>query len=83
MLFTILCKTWLKVFPQKVLNALRCIISGFDAYCGFMHIESTHTNPVAMVFISILQAESLTSLKKNSKKHSNINLQGMSMYSDL
>nr|XP_034328021.1 stimulated by retinoic acid gene 6 protein-like [Crassostrea gigas] len=48
---------------------------GFDAYCGFMHIESTHTNPVAMVFISILQAESLTSLKKNSKKHSNINLQ--------
>ncbi|XP_061171855.1 receptor for retinol uptake stra6-like [Saccostrea echinata] len=37
---------------------------GFDAYCGFMHIESTHTNPVAMVFISILQAESLTSLKR-------------------
>uniref|UniRef100_K1QK94 Uncharacterized protein n=1 Tax=Magallana gigas TaxID=29159 RepID=K1QK94_MAGGI len=50
---------------------------GFDAYCGFMHIESTHTNPVAMVFISILQAESLTSLKKNSKKHSNINLQDL------
>ncbi|XP_062615537.1 stimulated by retinoic acid gene 6 protein-like [Saccostrea cucullata] len=37
---------------------------GFDAYCGFMHIESTHTNPVAMVFISILQAESLTALKR-------------------
>ncbi|XP_062615529.1 receptor for retinol uptake stra6-like [Saccostrea cucullata] len=38
---------------------------GFDAYCGFIHVESTHTNPVAMVFISILQAESLTTLKRN------------------
>ncbi|XP_061171852.1 receptor for retinol uptake stra6-like [Saccostrea echinata] len=38
---------------------------GFDAYCGFIHVESTHTNPVAMVFISILQAESLTTLKRS------------------
>lgn len=45
---------------------------GFDAYCGFMHVESTHTNPVAMVFISILQAESLTALKKKEKKILNI-----------
>lgn len=72
MLFNILCKTWLKLFPQEVLNALRCIISGFDAYCGFMHIESTHTNPVAMVFISILQAESLTSLKRKKSNNSDI-----------
>lgn len=45
---------------------------GFDAYCGFMHVESTHTNPVAMVFISILQAESLTALKRKEKKILNI-----------
>lgn len=31
---------------------------GFFAYCGFLHLESSHTNPIAMVFISILQAES-------------------------
>lgn len=43
---------------------------GFDAYCGFMHVESTHTNPVAMVFISILQAESLTSLKRKKSNNS-------------
>lgn len=41
---------------------------GFDAYCGFMHVESAHTNPVAMVFISILQAESLTALKRKDNK---------------
>uniref|UniRef100_K1RYL2 Receptor for retinol uptake STRA6 n=1 Tax=Magallana gigas TaxID=29159 RepID=K1RYL2_MAGGI len=45
---------------------------GFDAYCGFMHVESIHTNPVAMVFISILQAESLTALKRKEKKILNI-----------
>nr|XP_022338121.1 stimulated by retinoic acid gene 6 protein-like isoform X2 [Crassostrea virginica] len=45
---------------------------GFDAYCGFMHVESTHTNPVAMVFISILQAESLTSLKRNKINDINV-----------
>lgn len=37
-----------------------------------MHVESTHTNPVAMVFISILQAESLTALKRKEKKILNI-----------
>lgn len=47
-------------------------IAGFDAYCGFMHVESTHTNPVAMVFISILQAESLTSLKRKKSNNSDI-----------
>lgn len=31
---------------------------GFFAYCGFLHLESSHTNPIAMVFISLLQAES-------------------------
>lgn len=45
---------------------------GFDAYCGFMHVESTHTNPVAMVFVSILQAESLTALKRKENKILNI-----------
>lgn len=41
-----------------------------------MHVESTHTNPVAMVFISILQAESLTALKRKEKKILNIVLRG-------
>lgn len=52
------------------------MFQGFDAYCGFMHVESTHTNPVAMVFISILQAESLTALKRKEKKILNIVLRG-------
>lgn len=37
-----------------------------------MHVESTHTNPVAMVFVSILQAESLTALKRKENKILNI-----------
>lgn len=40
---------------------------GFFAYCGFLHLESSHTNPIAMVFISILQAESQHSLTE--RKH--------------
>lgn len=40
---------------------------GFFAYCGFLHLESSHTNPIAMVFISILQAESQRS--RTERKH--------------
>ncbi|KAJ8298345.1 hypothetical protein KUTeg_024876, partial [Tegillarca granosa] len=40
---------------------------GFDAYCGYMHVESAHSHPVVMVFISILQAARLQKLERNKK----------------
>ncbi|XP_060070864.1 receptor for retinol uptake stra6-like [Ylistrum balloti] len=32
---------------------------GFAAYCGFMYVESEHTNPVAITFIKMLKIETL------------------------
>ncbi|XP_069104058.1 LOW QUALITY PROTEIN: stimulated by retinoic acid gene 6 protein-like [Argopecten irradians] len=33
---------------------------GFAAYCGFMYVESAHTNPCAITFIKMLKIETLT-----------------------
>ncbi|XP_033759824.1 stimulated by retinoic acid gene 6 protein-like [Pecten maximus] len=33
---------------------------GFAAYCGFMYVESAHTNPCAVTFIKMLKIETLT-----------------------
>ena len=37
-----------------------------------MHVENAHTHPVIMVFISILQAESFTTLKTKYAKSSEL-----------
>ncbi|XP_021360029.1 stimulated by retinoic acid gene 6 protein-like [Mizuhopecten yessoensis] len=33
---------------------------GFAAYCGFIYVESAHTNPVAITFVKMLKIETLT-----------------------
>ncbi|XP_052103959.1 receptor for retinol uptake stra6-like isoform X1 [Mytilus californianus] len=46
---------------------------GFDAFCGFMHVENAHTHPVVLTFISLVQAEIIE--KKRAAQ--NISLEGV------
>lgn len=43
---------------------------GFDAFCGFMHMENAHTHPVVLTFISLVEAEILE--KKRAKKEQSV-----------
>ena len=40
--------------------------TGFDAFCGFMHMENAHTHPVVLSFISLVEAEIIE--KRRAKK---------------
>lgn len=33
---------------------VKCVVTGFKAYTGFMQIEYAHTHPVVMVFVQLM-----------------------------
>ena len=52
--------------------------TGFDAFCGFMHMENAHTHPVVLSFISLVEAEIIE--KKRAKKEQSVETIENGMY---
>ena len=67
----------------KYLTPVLFILEGFDAYCGFMHVEAAHTNPVAVTFLRILKSNVIlaqetgdTNDEDGQRKHTKVGGQG-------